>query len=113
MATILIIDDNETIRIGIKQIVEKMGHAVLAAASGAEGVAQMKKREVDFLITDLKMEGMDGVAVLKAAAEIDPDCPAMIITAFGTVETGSRGGCAFSVVLPVDQDAADGNNSDH
>ena len=39
------------------------------------------------MITDLKMEGMDGVEVLRAVAEHDPDCPAMIITAFGTVET--------------------------
>ncbi len=87
MATILVIDDNETIRIGIKQIVEKMGHLVLAASSGAEGIGLMKKREIDFLITDLKMEGMDGVQVLRSAAELDPDCPAMIITAFGSVET--------------------------
>jgi two-component system response regulator HydG len=87
MPTILIIDDNETIRIGIEHVVRKMGHVALTAASGAEGLALMKKKEVDFLITDLKMEGMNGVQVLKAAAELDPDCPAMIITAFGTVET--------------------------
>jgi two-component system, NtrC family, response regulator HydG len=87
MATILIIDDNETIRVGMEAVVRKMGHSALTAASGKDGLALMRKQQVDFLITDLKMEGMDGVAVLKAAAEIDPDCPAMIITAFGTVET--------------------------
>ncbi len=87
MATILIIDDNETIRIGIEHVVKKMGHHALTAAAGAEGLALMRKHQVDFLITDLKMEGMDGVQVLRAAAELDPDCPAMIITAFGTVET--------------------------
>jgi two-component system response regulator HydG len=87
MATILIIDDNETIRLGMEQVVRKMGHTALLASSGSEGLDLMRKREVDFLITDLKMEGMDGVQVLKAAAELDPDCPAMIITAFGTVET--------------------------
>jgi two-component system response regulator HydG len=87
MATILIIDDNETIRIGLQQIIRKMGHTALVAASGAEGLQRFKKHEVDFVITDLKMEGIDGVAVLRAVAEQDPDCPAMIITAFGTVET--------------------------
>jgi two-component system, NtrC family, response regulator HydG len=87
MATILIIDDNETIRVGMEAVVRKMGHTALIAASGKDGLALMRKQGIDFLITDLKMEGMDGVAVLKAAAEIDPDCPAMIITAFGTVET--------------------------
>ena len=87
MATILIIDDNETIRVGMEHVIRKMGHTALSAASGKEGLGLMRKQELDFLITDLKMEGMDGVQVLKAAAEIDPDCPAMIITAFGTVET--------------------------
>ena len=63
MATILIIDDNETIRIGIEHVVRKMGHAPLCAASGGDGLALLKKHDVDFVITDLKMEGIDGVQV--------------------------------------------------
>lgn len=87
MATILIIDDNETIRVGLAQIVSKMGHDTLTAASGSEGLAKFRKRDVDFVITDLKMTGMDGVDVLRAVTERDPDCPTLIITAFGTVDT--------------------------
>ena len=41
----------------------------------------------DFVITDLKMEGIGGLDVVKAVRELDPDCPVMIVTAFGTVET--------------------------
>ena len=87
MATILIIDDNETIREGLAHVVKKMGHTPVLAASGSEGVAKLKEARADFVMTDLKMEGMDGVEVLRSVREIDPDCPAMIITAFGTVET--------------------------
>ncbi|MCA9671302.1 MAG: sigma-54-dependent Fis family transcriptional regulator [Myxococcales bacterium] len=87
MAKILIIDDNETIRFGLRQVIKKMDHEVLVASGGAEGLALFKKNEVDFVITDLKMDGVDGVEVLRAVHESDPDCPAMIITAFGTVET--------------------------
>ena len=87
MATVLVIDDNETIRFGLRQVIKKMDHTVLIAASGAQGLEYLAKHEVDFVITDLKMEGIDGVAVLKAVAEHDRDCPTMIITAFGTVET--------------------------
>ena len=88
MATILIIDDNETIREGLAHTVRKMGHKVLLAAAGEEGLAQLKAAgEVDFVITDLRMEGMDGVSVLRKVAELDRDLPTMIITAFGTVET--------------------------
>jgi two-component system, NtrC family, response regulator HydG len=87
MPTILIIDDNETIREGLAQVVKKMGHLALVAPSGAAGVALLRKHGADFVITDLKMEGMDGVEVMKQVREHDPDLPAMIITAFGTVET--------------------------
>lgn len=87
MATLLIIDDNETIREGLQQVVSKMGHDALVACSGADGLALFKKNSVDFVITDLKMEGVDGVQVLQGVAEMDPDCPTMIITAFGTVDT--------------------------
>ena len=88
MGTILIIDDNETIREGLAHTIRKMGHAALACPSGAAGLALMKERgDVDFVITDLKMEGMDGVEVLRQIAALDPDAVTMIITAFGTVET--------------------------
>jgi two-component system response regulator HydG len=87
MATILIVDDNETIREGLSHVVRKMGHGAVTAASGREAIERLKQSRADFVITDLKMEGMDGVEVLRAVRELDPDCPAMIITAFGTVET--------------------------
>ena len=87
MATILIIDDNETIREGLAHVVKKMGHLPIAAKSGKEGLERFKQTPADFVITDLKMEGLDGVEVLRSVRELDPDCPAMIITAFGTVET--------------------------
>jgi two-component system response regulator HydG len=87
MATILIIDDNDTIREGLAIAVKKMGHDPITAGSGAAGVAAFKQRRADFVITDLKMEGQTGVDVLKAISAIDPDVPIMIITGFGTVET--------------------------
>ena len=87
MAAVLIIDDNETIREGLAHTVRKMGHEVQVAASGQTGVELFRTQRCDFVITDLKMDGMDGVAVLKAIRELSPDTPTMIITAFGTVET--------------------------
>ncbi len=88
MGTVLIIDDNETIREGLAHTIKKMGHEAVVAASGDDGVARFKARKgIDFVISDLKMEGMDGVDVLRAIRELDADVPTMIITAYGTVET--------------------------
>jgi two-component system response regulator HydG len=88
LGTILIIDDNDTIRDGLAHTIKKMGHTALTAPSGAAGLALLKSRgDVDFVITDLKMEGMDGVEVLRQVATFDPDAVTLIITAFGTVET--------------------------
>src|SRR5262245_11178376 len=64
-----------------------MGHGTVTAASGREGLDSFKRIRPDFVITDLKMEGLDGVEVLRSVRELDPDCPAMIVTAYGTVET--------------------------
>ena len=87
MARILIIDDNETMREGLAATVRRMGHEAVLASGGAAGIAQLKRRGADFVITDLKMEGIGGLDVVKAVQEIDPACPTMIVTAFGTVET--------------------------
>jgi two-component system, NtrC family, response regulator HydG len=64
-----------------------MGHHVATAASGGAGLAIFRERAADFVITDLKMDQLGGVEVLRAITELDPDCPTMIVTGFGTVET--------------------------
>ena len=87
MATILVIDDNDTVREGLTHTIRKMGHDVVAAGSGAAGLEAFRHRAADFVITDLKMDGLDGVEVLRALRAADPDVPVMLITAFGTVET--------------------------
>jgi len=87
MASVLVIDDNETIREGVATVIARMGHKAFIAEDGATGMKLFKSRRVDFTITDLKMEGMDGIEVLKAILEKDEDAIVMLITAFGTVET--------------------------
>jgi two-component system response regulator HydG len=87
MARILIIDDNETMREGLGATVRRMGHQALLTGSGAEGLALFRKQGADFVITDLKMDGTGGLDVVRGVREIDPGCPTMIVTAFGTVET--------------------------
>ncbi len=86
MSRILVIDDNETMREGMAYTIRKMGHIVDVASNGREGVSLFVPETTDFVITDLKMEGMDGTEVLKKIKEKDPDALVMIVTAFGTIE---------------------------
>ena len=88
MARILIIDDNETMREGLGATVRRMGHEAVLAASGADGM--------DALATQAPPTSSSPTSRWRAWAawrwsrpsrERDPDCPAMIVTAFGTVET--------------------------
>src|SRR4051812_9220359 len=87
MPTILIIDDNETVRDGLAHTVKKLGHEAATATGGVAGIEAFKARRPDFVISDLKMDGPSGVDVLRAMTAIDPDVPIMIITGFGSVET--------------------------
>ena len=86
MANVLIIDDNDTMREGLAAVVRRMGHKVCACSSGTEGLAAFARNPADFVITDLKMAGMDGLEVLRRIRELDVDCPTLLITAHGTVE---------------------------
>ncbi|OGQ17384.1 MAG: Fis family transcriptional regulator [Deltaproteobacteria bacterium RBG_16_71_12] len=87
MATLLIIDDNETLREGAASVVRKMGHTAVLAASGGEGITQFKAQPPDMILTDLKMEGPDGIEVLDKMRAEDPDAVVMIMTGFGSVKT--------------------------
>ncbi len=86
MARILVIDDNETMREGIALTIGRMGHEVAQAANGRDGLKLFEAKPADFVISDLKMEGMDGLQVLKTLRERHPELVMMIVTGFGTVE---------------------------
>ncbi len=86
MARILVIDDNETMREGIAFTVKRMGHEVAMAASGKEGLALFAEKPADFVISDLKMDGLDGLGVLETLKKRHPEVVLMIVTGFGTVE---------------------------
>ena len=87
MANVLVIDDNDTIREGVVAVCERLGHQVDAAQSGDAGVARLADGDYDLVLSDLKMEGLDGIEVLKAVKRHDEAIAVMIITAYATIET--------------------------
>ncbi len=87
MKTILIAEDDNTIREGLKRVSEEAGYNVLTARNGAEGLDLAAQHEVDIVFTDLKMPRMGGMEFLKAVRQVHPGVYVVMVTAFGTVET--------------------------
>jgi len=85
--TVLIVDDEPLMRLSMIDALEAVGHTVQAAASGTEGVELVAQRTFDLIITDLRLPGADGLAVLKAAKDVRPQTEVVVITAHGSVET--------------------------
>jgi two-component system response regulator HydG len=82
-----VVDDNDTMREGMAVTLKKAGHEVLAFRNGLEGVAAFQSKGADLVVTDLKMEAMDGIEVVKRLKAHEPSVVAIVVTAFGTIET--------------------------
>lgn len=81
-ASILVIDDEELIRALFKESLEELGHRVVTARNGSEGLELVKQRDFDLVFLDLKMPGMDGAEVFRQIRTIKPDLPVTIITGY-------------------------------
>jgi DNA-binding NtrC family response regulator len=79
---ILIVDDEAIVRETIKDDLMEAGYDVVEAHNGLEGVRQFKNGAIDLVISDLVMDEMDGLGVLKEVKKISPDTPVIIITAY-------------------------------
>jgi CheY-like chemotaxis protein len=80
--TILLVDDNPDITSVLAEILQVKGYAVHAANSGAEGLLLMREHPVDLLLTDIRMPGMNGLELSRAARKIYPDLFIIFMTAY-------------------------------
>ena len=86
MARVLVIDDHDAMREGMAVTLKKSGYEVASARSGADGLAAYRKARFDLVVTDLKMEGMDGLEVVRGLKDLDAEAVVMVVTAHGTIE---------------------------
>ena len=84
---ILLVDDEPLMRLSMVDALEAVGYEVHAAASGTEGIEAIGQKPFDLVMTDLRLPGADGLAVLKTAKEQAPQTEVVVITAHGSVET--------------------------
>jgi DNA-binding NtrC family response regulator len=92
--SVLLVDDE----VGFVEVLFKRlarrGMAVTVAASGAEGIQALRRRDFDVAVLDLKMEDMDGIEVLKIFKKMAPDMPVIMLTGHGS-ESSARQGIQF------------------
>lgn len=84
---VLIVDDEPNAVRVLAAILGEEGYSVFEAHNGGAAVALMNKEEVDAVITDMKMPGMDGMQFFDHASEHHPDVPFIFLTAYGTIES--------------------------
>ncbi len=85
--TILVADDEALARHSVAEVLQEEGYRVYEAADGTAALKLLDEVEVDLILSDLKMPGADGLAVLKKVREAYPQTMVMLITAYASVDT--------------------------
>ena len=83
---VLLVEDKEGLRDALRRMLEGEGYSVLACADGGQAAAQLRRERFLLVLTDLKLPGLDGIQVLRAARGVEPTLPVILMTAFGTVQ---------------------------
>ena len=86
-ANILVVDDEEPIRSSLEQILKLEGYGVTAVGNGELAIQAFGEQAFDLMLLDLKMPGMDGIEVLRAALKATPDTRIILLTAHGSLES--------------------------
>ena len=85
--TIIVIDDDDIIRLSCEQILQKSGYKVETFGNGYEGIERLKQIHPPLLVVDIKMPELDGFEVIKIVRKLDPDVVIVVITGYATIET--------------------------
>jgi two-component system nitrogen regulation response regulator NtrX len=88
--TILIVDDEESVRKSLADVMRDEGYDVVTASSGREGISLLNETHPDLALLDIAMPEMDGIEVLKMFRAIRPDMPVIMVTGHGTIETAVK-----------------------
>jgi DNA-binding NtrC family response regulator len=107
MPPVLLVEDRDSLRSMLRSTLEAEGFEVAEAPDGTTAAAALASGRFAAVVTDLRLPGKDGHAVLAAAHETDPELPVIVMTAYGTVEdaVGAMKQGAFDFIAkPVDPD---------
>ena len=110
MASILIVDDERNIRTHLTSYVRGRGHDVESVGSAAEALALLARRRFEIVLSDVRMAGMDGLALLREIKRSTPEAIVILMTAYATVSQAveaMRAGAYDYLVKPFSLDEVD------
>ncbi|KAA3614509.1 MAG: sigma-54-dependent Fis family transcriptional regulator [Planctomycetota bacterium] len=102
---VLVVDDEDDIRLGLKKLLASIGIAAREAASGEQALQLFHQQRADLVLTDLMMPGMSGAELLSAIKEAAPETSVVLLTGFGTVSVAvqcMQAGAAHFLTKPFD-----------
>lgn len=100
---VLLADDEETIAVTLFDALEEAGYEVVSAGDTQSALAALETGEIDVVLTDIRMPGKGGMAVLARSVELDPDRPVIIMTGFASMDQAVEAvdiGASFYVQKP-------------
>lgn len=86
-AVILIVDDEETIRLSLKEALSEEGHEVIEARNCEEAFKKIEEVLPDLILADLRMPGMNGLTLLEKVKAKDPTMLVIVMTGYGTIDS--------------------------
>jgi len=86
MATILVVDDEKNYLWMLDELLKQEGYNVFTCDSASKAILILREEPIDVLLTDLRMSGMDGMALLTECRGISPTISVILMTAYGTIE---------------------------
>ena len=107
MKTILVVDDEKSVRDSLKMVLEFESYEVLFAENGQDALRQLTMAPIDLILLDVKMAGMDGLEVLQRVRQKKSELPVIMISGHGTIETAvdaTKLGAFDFLAKPLDRD---------
>ena len=104
---ILLVEDKDSLRTMLRHALEAQDHTVIEARDQAEAVAALQTIRPGVVLSDLRLPNGDGFGVLRAAKELDPELPVIVMTAFGSIQdavAAMKEGALDFLAKPVDPD---------
>jgi len=84
---VLVVDDEQSVATTIKAILELDGSEVTAVTSGKEAMEQLRQREFDVVLTDLRLDDLDGIEILRETQKLWPDTVSIMLTGYASLES--------------------------